>query len=253
MAPAIAASATDGQFDLTKFGKEGIELVTPLWLLKYLPNMLACHISIIHDIQGPSNSITCAEASGLLAVSEAMQILERGDSDVALAGGAEAKVNPLILMRQCLLKRTNDTQNEAPDQACRPFDTQAAGTVFGEAGAMVILETLEQRMQRYLGALGTLLTPVLRWEVAWLRGLSAEDSRPVDLIGRLTGALLLAHGSEDASTRLSHAEALFEAAGGVKELWVVEGADHEDLRRFDAPAYDRKVLAFLREHLHDPK
>ncbi|GAI25359.1 unnamed protein product, partial [marine sediment metagenome] len=91
LAPAVAASTTDGKFDIRKWGKEGLELVTPLWLLKYLPNMLACHIGIIHDIQGPSNSITCAEASAHLAIGEASQIIARGGSDIALAGGAEAK------------------------------------------------------------------------------------------------------------------------------------------------------------------
>jgi len=103
LAPAVAASVTDGSFDLHKWGKEGLELVTPLWLLKYLPNMLACHLGIIHDIQGPSNSITCAETSAHLAIAEAAQIIARGGSDIALAGGAEAKVNPMIMIRQCLL------------------------------------------------------------------------------------------------------------------------------------------------------
>ncbi len=71
LAPATMVSVTDGRFDLRKWGKDGLDLVTPLWLLKYLPNMLACHIGIIHDIQGPSNTITCGEASGQLAIGEA--------------------------------------------------------------------------------------------------------------------------------------------------------------------------------------
>ncbi len=107
LAPAVAASITDGQFDIRKWGKSGLELVTPLWLLKYLPNMLACHVGIIHDIQGPSNSITCAEASSHLAIAEATQVIARGNADYALAGGAEAKVNPIAILRQCLLKRAN--------------------------------------------------------------------------------------------------------------------------------------------------
>lgn len=141
LAPAVAASATDGRFDLHKWGKEGLELVTPLWLLKYLPNMLACHIGIIHDIQGPSNTITCAETSAHLAIAEAAQIIARGGSNIALAGGAEAKVNPMIMIRQCLLKRTTD--NDEPASACRPFDADAEGSVFGEAAGIVILESLE--------------------------------------------------------------------------------------------------------------
>jgi 3-oxoacyl-[acyl-carrier-protein] synthase II len=123
-------------------------MVTPLWLLKYLPNMLACHLSIIHDIQGPSNTITCAESSALLAIGEATQIIARGDSDIALAGGAEAKVNPIVMIRQCLLKRAASQDNDNPASSCRPFDADAKGSVFGEGAGVVILENLENAQRR---------------------------------------------------------------------------------------------------------
>ena len=148
LAPAVAASTTDGEFDIRKWGKEGLELVTPLWLLKYLPNMLACHIGIIHDIEGPSNTITCAEASAHLAIGEAAQIIARGDSDIALAGGAEAKVNPIIMIRQCLLHRATIENNDVPASSCRPFDADAKGSVFGEGAGVVILENLENAKRR---------------------------------------------------------------------------------------------------------
>jgi len=148
LAPAVAASVTDGTFDIHKWGKEGLDLVTPLWLLKYLPNMLACHIGIIHDIQGPSNTITCAEASGHLAIAEAAQTIARGDSDIALAGGAEAKVNPIVLIRQCLIKRATTQSNDEPAAACRPFDADARGSVFGEAAGVVVLENREHAENR---------------------------------------------------------------------------------------------------------
>jgi len=148
LAPAVAASTTDGKFDIRKWGKEGLDLVTPLWLLKYLPNMLACHVGIIHDIQGPSNTITCAEASAHLAIAEAAQIIARGDSDIALAGGAEAKVNPILIIRQCLLKRATIENNYEPASACRPFDADAKGSIFGEAGGVVLLEGLEHAEKR---------------------------------------------------------------------------------------------------------
>jgi len=148
LAPAVAASITDGKFDIRKWGKEGIELVTPLWLLKYLPNMLACHVGIIHDIQGPSNTITCAEVGAHLAMAEAAQTIARGDSDMALAGGAEAKVNPIVMIRQSLLHRTTSEHNDDPASACRPFDADAKGSVFGEAAGMVILENLEHASKR---------------------------------------------------------------------------------------------------------
>ncbi len=148
LAPAVAASLSDGKFDMRKWGKDGVEMVTPLWLLKYLPNMLACHIGLIHDIQGPSNTITCAEASGHLAVIEASEIIARGDSDMALAGGAEAKVNPIVMIRQCLLKRATADGNDDPESACRPFDADAKGSVFGEGAGMVVLESLEHAQKR---------------------------------------------------------------------------------------------------------
>ena len=74
LAPAVHAGMTDGRLDLHKWGREGLEHITPLWLLKYLPNMLACHVGIIHDLQGPSNTITCGEASAHLAIGEAAQV-----------------------------------------------------------------------------------------------------------------------------------------------------------------------------------
>ncbi len=148
LAPAVAVSVTDGAFDIRKWGKEGLEQVTPLWLLKYLPNMLACHIGIIHDIQGPSNTITCAEAAGHLAIAEATQTVARGDSDIALAGGAEAKVNPIVMIRQCLIKRATTEANDDPARACRPFDAEAKGSVFGEAAGVVVLENREHAERR---------------------------------------------------------------------------------------------------------
>jgi 3-oxoacyl-[acyl-carrier-protein] synthase II len=148
LAPAVAASVSEGKFDIHKWGKDGLELVTPLWLLKYLPNMLACHVGIIHDIQGPSNSITCAEAASHLAITEATQIIARGNSDIAVAGGAEAKVNPMVMIRQCLLKRAISGNDIEPTSACRPFDAEARGSVFGEGAGVIVLENLENATAR---------------------------------------------------------------------------------------------------------
>jgi 3-oxoacyl-[acyl-carrier-protein] synthase II len=148
LAPAIAKSLTDGNFDIKKWGEDGLQMVTPLWLLKYLPNMLACHVGIIHDIQGPSNTITCAEASAHIAIAEAAQIIARDAADIALAGAAEAKVNPIVMIRQNLIGRTTSQHNEDPDAACRPFDTDATGSVFGEAAGIIVLESLDNAQQR---------------------------------------------------------------------------------------------------------
>ena len=69
-------------------------MIEPIWLLKYLPNMLACHISILMDCQGPSNTITEGDASSNLAIAEAARIIARGKADVMIAGGADSKIHP---------------------------------------------------------------------------------------------------------------------------------------------------------------
>lgn len=143
IAPCVKISETDNQFDFHKWGTNGMQTLTPLWLLKYLPNMLPCHVGIIHDIQGPSNTITCGEVAAHIAIAEAFEMIARGDAEVAFGGGCEAKVNPIVMLRQCLLKRSTEIANDAPEKACQPFDKNASGSVFGEAGGMVILEELD--------------------------------------------------------------------------------------------------------------
>jgi 3-oxoacyl-[acyl-carrier-protein] synthase II len=143
MAQSVEKSVTDGEFDIQKWGTDGLQSLTPLWLLKYLPNMLPCHIGIIHDIQGPSNTITCGEVAGYIAIAEAAEMIARNDADIALGGGGEAKVNPVVMIRQCLHNRTATDSNDSPEKACRPFDANADGSVFGEAAGVVVMEELE--------------------------------------------------------------------------------------------------------------
>src|SRR5918993_5239950 len=141
--------ARDGnKVDLHKWGAEGLQQLTPLWLLKYLPNMLACHVTIIHELKGPSNTITCADASSHLAIGEAFRTIQRGKADLAICGGAESKVNPMGLVRQTLLKRVVEISNDSPERAVRPFDAEAAGIAIGEGGGLFILEEYERAKQR---------------------------------------------------------------------------------------------------------
>jgi 3-oxoacyl-[acyl-carrier-protein] synthase II len=146
LAAAAECSMIDGQFDIKTWGREGINQLTPLWLLKYLPNMLSCHATIIHGAEGPSNCITCGDASGHMSVGETMYYIAEGVCDAAITGSAESKLNPLCLLRQALLKRLNT--GESSPASCKPFDAAAAGTVMGEGGGLVILEELNRAKAR---------------------------------------------------------------------------------------------------------
>jgi len=138
----VEATDDQGRFDYHRWGGEGITHMTPLWLLKYLPNMLACHVTIIHDAQGPSNTITCAEASGALSIGESLRVIQRGAADMCFSGGMASKLNPLAFIRQLMTGRLNASDNDQPHRAVRPFCQTAAGTAVGEGGGIVILESL---------------------------------------------------------------------------------------------------------------
>ncbi|MCP4709508.1 MAG: hypothetical protein GY869_12850, partial [Planctomycetes bacterium] len=103
---------------------------------------------IIHDLQGPSNSITCAEVSGLLSIGEAYRNIARGKADVMVAGGGESKMNAMEMVRHTLMGRTSTHYNDRPQEACRPFDADADGVVLGEGAGLIILEEYERARER---------------------------------------------------------------------------------------------------------
>ncbi len=138
----------NGQFSLAEWGTNGMTNLTPLWMLKYLPNMLSCHISIIYDLQGPSNSITTAEVSGMLSVGEAYLHIAHNRADLMVAGGGEAKVIAMGLIRYSLMQRVATRYNDKPSQACRPFDSDANGSVLGDGAGILVMEDMELAMKR---------------------------------------------------------------------------------------------------------
>jgi 3-oxoacyl-[acyl-carrier-protein] synthase II len=149
IAPAAEISATEkpGVVDMAKWGSAGIRNMTPLWMLKYLPNMVACHVSIVHDAQGPNNSITETDVASLLAVGEAYRILKRNQADFFLAGAADSKLTPLSLVRQCLFTPLSK-RNDDPAGACRPFDRGRDGEVIGEGSGVLVVEDLDHARRR---------------------------------------------------------------------------------------------------------
>jgi hypothetical protein len=100
-----------------------------------------------------------------------------------------------------------------------------------------------------LGLLAPLVTPLLFWQLRSRLHLEREDLEPIRSIGQLATPVLIAAGSEDQHTTLSETEALYDAARDPKELWIVTGAKHQDLLRFDSSGYEAHVLKFLTQRL----
>ena len=164
---ALAEARDDqGQFDIHKWGESGMGHLTPLWLLKYLPNMLACHVTIVHDCQGPSNTITCAEASAGLSIGESLRVIQRGAADACFCGGAEDKLNPMAYLRQIFTNRLNTESNDNPDNAVRAFDENANGMIAGQGGAITFLESVDTFNERKATANSDAATPKAYAEVA---------------------------------------------------------------------------------------
>ncbi|MDX1945936.1 MAG: beta-ketoacyl-[acyl-carrier-protein] synthase family protein, partial [Pirellulaceae bacterium] len=151
-----------GQFDFSRWGDFAFKDLFPLWMLKYLPNMAACHISIACDAHGPNNSIVEGGASSLLALNEATMVIQRGHADVMLAGGSGSTASI-----GCLPFRGWEHLSQWPGDptgASRPFDARRSGIVPGEGSAVFVLEDREHAERRGAKILARLLGFASRYE-----------------------------------------------------------------------------------------
>jgi 3-oxoacyl-[acyl-carrier-protein] synthase II len=227
LAGPIRAASADGGFSLKGWGTHGIPQMFPLWLLKYLPNMHACHTGILWDAQGPSNSFTTSDAGGLLALDEASRIIRRGAADWMLAGGAESRISPVLIMRYCLVHRLS-TANENPAAACRPFDLDRTGQVAAEGAVVILVEAADVAEKRGARVYGEVLGTGAGTTTAGINACDADGRAVATAVRRAvaTAAVqpgdlgaVVAHGTafapQDASEAAGLRAALGPAAGTV--------------------------------------
>ncbi|MEZ6094087.1 MAG: beta-ketoacyl-[acyl-carrier-protein] synthase family protein [Pirellulaceae bacterium] len=146
-AAGIHKCTTNGTFEFSRWGKEGLPQVEPLWLLKYLPNMPASHVAIYNDFRGPSNSVTLREASSNLSIAESVTTIRRGIADAIVVGSTGTRIHPLRTVHVALQERLAPA-SDSPEKACRPFDANHAGMVMGEGAGVLVLEELEAAQKR---------------------------------------------------------------------------------------------------------
>lgn len=137
---------SNGKFDFEKWGEQATRQLFPLWMLKYLPNMPACHIGIRQDARGPTNTIAHGDASSLLALAEAVHVIRRGQADVMFAGGTSSRldISDLLWHGGARLAQTD----APPETISRPFDASRQGMVVGEGSAMFVLESRSHAERR---------------------------------------------------------------------------------------------------------
>lgn len=196
-----------GKFDFQRWGTSAMDEIYPLWMLKHLPNMPACHVAIAHDARGPNNTIALGEVSSLLAVAEACRVLERGQADVMFAGGTGSRVHPTIWVRSCAAEVSH--RNDQPEAASRPFDADRDGWVNGEGAAVFMLETRRHATARRAPILAHFAGAASRYESPGRNGSPMSNRAIRDSI---TAAL---HSADATADEVSHVNA--HGLGGIAD------------------------------------
>jgi len=210
----------DGDFELDRWAVDGMPLLNPLWLLKYLPNMPASHIAIYNDLRGPSNSLTLREASGHVAIGEATMTIQRNAADVMLAGATGTRIHPMKTVHALQSEQVAFGPDD-PTTWSRPFDRHRSGMVLGEGAAVLVLEELEHARRRGATILGEVLGHASRHAADRLniglrrKALGLAMARALGM-ARLPGGRpghLHAHGLSTVGGDRSEAEALGDLLG----------------------------------------
>lgn len=125
-----------------KLLKSGPDRVSPFFIVSAIVNLAAGNVSIRHGAKGPNSATATACSAGAHAIGDSFRLIERGDADAMICGGAESAITPMSVAGFASM-RALSTRNDDPKHASRPFDLNRDGFVIGEGAGLLILEELE--------------------------------------------------------------------------------------------------------------
>ncbi|TSE18708.1 3-oxoacyl-acyl-carrier-protein synthase 2 [Tepidimonas alkaliphilus] len=131
----------------TELTTRGPRRISPFFVPASIINMVAGHVSMRYGFKGPNLAVVTACTTGLHCIGEGARLIQHGDADVVIAGGAEATVSPLGIGGFAAM-RALSTRNDAPQAASRPFDADRDGFVLGEGAGILVLEAEEHARAR---------------------------------------------------------------------------------------------------------
>ena len=221
----------DGEFDFRRWPLDGMPKMSPLWLLKYLPNMPASHVAIYNDLRGPNNSLTLREAVPNVALGEAYQAIARNRADVMIAGATGTRLHPMKMIHVMQNEELADNACE-PEKASRPFDQKRSGMVLGEGAGAVVLEErtrAEERGAKIFGeVLGTASSASVGPKLTARRGeaLTTALSSVLRITGLNPGSLghIQAHGLSTRTCDAEEAQAIDRVLGSQASSVAVTAA-----------------------------
>lgn len=137
--------------------KKGARKLSPFTIPSFLANLAAGHISIKYGFSGPIGTPVTACAAGVQAIGDGMRLIQSGEVDVAICGGAEACIHPVSLGGFAAAKALSTSFQGMHQKASRPFDIDREGFVMGEGAGIVVLESLNHALKRGAKPLAELL------------------------------------------------------------------------------------------------
>jgi 3-oxoacyl-[acyl-carrier-protein] synthase II len=131
----------------SKLLNDGPGRVSPFFIPSAIVNLAAGQVSIRHGAKGPNSATATACAAGAHAIGDSLKIIQRGDADVMICGGAESAITPMSVAGFAAM-RALSTRNDDPQHASRPFERDREGFVIGEGAGLMVLEELESARRR---------------------------------------------------------------------------------------------------------
>jgi 3-oxoacyl-[acyl-carrier-protein] synthase II len=130
-----------------EFIKSGVRKISPFFVPGSIINMISGNLSIMYGYKGPNIALVSACSTGTHSIGDAGRLIEYGDADIMIAGGAEATISPLGMGGFCAA-RALSTRNDDPATASRPWDRDRDGFVLGEGAGVLVLEEYEHAKAR---------------------------------------------------------------------------------------------------------
>jgi 3-oxoacyl-[acyl-carrier-protein] synthase II len=153
----------------------GPRKISPFFIPATIVNMAAGHVSIRYGAKGPISATATACATSANSIGDSARMIQHGDADVMIAGGAEAAVTPMSVGGFAAM-RALSTKNDDPTHACRPFDKDRDGFVIGEGAGILILEELEFAKARGAKILGEVIGYGMSADAFHITGIAPEGA-----------------------------------------------------------------------------